>query len=368
MIMSFLLLEMIIGLVVFSIVKTNVHFAEIWTRTFGRYYTMAFSKINEVIPFSLTEFSAYVVIISCIMYLGWGFSLLGNKRVWDFIHRLMMIALITIGSVLMYNLSVGAAYHRAELPLETYSGEIKKEDFKSIATYFVEDYNSCVAQLGVDEKGEIKIPYTKEHMIKELMLEFDKLDDKYYNPYVASPKAIQTSGLMTANSIVGMYFGVLGEVNYNTYSTNAELPFYIAHELCHAKGVMREDDAQLLAFYVLATSDDPLFRYSAYWMTLDRLIDVTRYSDDKTEHDAVVGLISEDIWKNNRYVYEHWKGKTVFSDIGDKLNDWYLRTFGQKNGTSSYNDTPTGVDPSGTVIHLSKYQGIYFKLYYDKKG
>ena len=52
-------------------------------------------------------------------------------------------------------------------------------------------------------------------------------------------------------------------------------------------------------------------------------------------------------------------------DLGNAINDWYLKTFSQKKGTSSYNDTPTEIDPGGFVITLSNYQSIYFKIYYD---
>lgn len=358
----------IIILIVFLILERNVAFAEFWTRTFGRYYTMIFSNVNQTLGFSLTEVSFYIVLISCIFFLGWGFSLLGYKRKWDFIHRIIMIVLIITGSITMYNLSVGAAYYRKDMPIELYEGEIKKEDFKSIATYFVNDYNNCVQELGIDENGELKLKYSHEHMIEKLRLEFDSLDDSYFHPFVAKPKRLESSGLLTMNGIVGMYFGVLGEVNYNYYSTNAELPYYIAHELCHAKGVMREDDAQLLTLKILANSDDPLFRYSAYWVTLDRVIQLTKLTDNANDYQEVVGLICDEIWANNKYVAAHWKGKAFLADLGDKINDWYLKTFGQKSGTTSYQDTPTVIDNDNNVITLSKYQSLYFKIYYDKNA
>ena len=367
LIMSFILLLMIIFLIVMSVLKNNVQIAEAWTRGFGRQYTRMMSEFNKNFPFSITEMSFFIVLLSCVFFLGWGFSLIGNKKVWPFIHRVLMICLIVVGAVTMYNASVGMAYCREKLPLEGYKGEIKKEDFKAIATYFVEDYNKCMNELGIDEKGELKTKYTHEDIANLVRLEFNKLDNDYYSSTVAHPKELATSGLFNTTGIVGMYFGVLGEANYNSYATNAELPFYIAHELCHSIGVMREDDSQLLAFYLLVTSNDPLLRYSAYWNTIQRILDITRLTDVDTDYKEVVSLISEDIKKNDKYIYEHWKGKMFLVDLGDKINDWYLKIFGQKSGTSSYNDTPTEVDPGGNVITLSNYQSIYFKIYYDNQ-
>ena len=367
LIMTFILLLMIAFLIVMAVLKNNVQIAEAWTRGFGRNYTRAMSEFNKNFLFSVTEASFFIVLLSCVFFLGWGFSFLGNKKVWPFVHRALMVTLIVVGTITMYNASVGMAYNRAPMPIEGYEGEIKKEDFRQIATYFVEDYNKCVKDLGIDEKGEIKTKDTQEDIIAKVRLEFNKLNNDYFSSTVAHPKELATSGLFNTVSIVGMYFGVLGEVNYNSYATKAELPFYIAHELCHSIGVMREDDAQLLSCYLLTTSDDPLLRLSGYWNTIDRIIDITRLTDNKDDYKEVNNLICDEIWTNYSYVYNHWKGKTFLSDFGDKVNDWYLKTFGQKSGTSSYDDTPTEVDPGGNVIALSNYQSIYFKIYYDKQ-
>lgn len=367
-IMSSLLLLMIIFLVIIGILKSNPAVAETWTRSFGNWYVSLFGRINEKLDFSLTEVSVIVVIISCVIFLAWGFSLLGNRQYWAFIHRLLMIALIVVGNITMYNASVGMAYNRKPIPVERYKGEIKKEEFLQIATYFVEDCNKCADEMEFDSEGEIVLPYTKNQMIEKLRIEYARLKDEYYGSYTPRAKPLGSSPLFTSVGIVGMFFGVLGEANYNTYSTNAELPFYIAHEMAHGKGVMREDDAQVLATYICLTSDDPLFRYSAYYNTIDRILNILSFTDNKDDYKNVKGLISQKVWKNFNYIYEHWKGKMFLADFGDKVNDWYLKVFGQKDGTSSYIDTDTDVDDSGKVIYLSNYQSIYFKIYYDNKA
>lgn len=368
LIMSFILLLMIAFLIVLGVLKNSVEIAEAWTRTFGRWYTKTFGEFNEKFSFSITEVSFVIVIISCVVFLAWGFSLLGNKKIWPFIHRMLMVSLIVVGTITIYNASVGMAYVRKPLPLERYKGEIKKEEFVQIATYFVEDCNDCANQLEFDDKGEIVLPYSKKDMIEKLRVEFIRLTDDYYNSYTPMAKALISSPLFTSVSIVGMYFGVLGEANYNTHSTNAELPFYIAHEMAHGKGVMREDDAQLLATYICLTSEDSLFRYSAYYNTMDRILNILTYTDNKDDYKNVKSQISEKVWTNFNYIYDHWKGEAFLSEFGDKVNDIYLKLFGQKGGTSSYTDTDTDVDDQGKVAYLSNYQSIYFKIYYDKKA
>ena len=165
LIMTTVLLIQIALLIVTSILSKNVQVSEFFTRTFVRGYVNVFGKVNEKLNFSLTEFSFIVVIVSCFIYIAWGFCLLRNKNPWGLIHRLMMVTLIIVGGVTMYNLTAGMEYNREALPVKGYQGEIKKEEFVQIATYFVEDYNKCAEEIQLDEQGEIVLPYTREHLL-----------------------------------------------------------------------------------------------------------------------------------------------------------------------------------------------------------
>ena len=364
-VMTSLLLLMIIFLIVLTVLKQNQAIAEAWTRSFGRSYTSAFGMANQDLHFSLTEVSFLVSIISCVVFLAWGFCLIGNRQIWSAIHRFLMVALVIAGTLTMYSASVGMAYTRNALPMEKYQGEVKKEELKEIATYFVEDMNACAEKLSFDENGEVIMPYSKETLLYKLRDEFSRLPKNgYYGTYVPKAKELQSSGIFTSFGIVGVYFGVLGEANYNTYSTNAELPFYITHELAHGVGVMREDDAQLVATYLCLTSDDYYLRYSCYYNTVERILELSKFSDDENAYKDVKALISDKVWTNFSYIYNHWKGKMFISELGDKINDWYLKTFGQKGGTSSYNDTDTEEDEKTHQIYLSNYQHIYVNYYY----
>ena len=368
-IMASILLTMIIILIVLNIAQNNVQFAEWWARSFARSYTEAFGRYQENLPFSFTEVSFIVSILSCFVFLSWAFCCLGLKQFWKFIHRLMMVLLVVMGTITIYSASVGVTYHRRALPLEGYKGEIKKAEFKEIATYFVNDYNACANSLEYDEHGEIILPYSKDTLIYKLRDEFQRLPkNDYFGKYVPRAKPMLSSAIYTAFGIVGVYFGPLGESHYSTFSTNAELPFYITHELAHGVGVMREDDAQLVATYLGLTSDDPFIRYSCYYNTIDSIINLCKLSGNADDYNQVMNKLSQKIWDNYSYIYHHWKGKTFIADLGDKINDLYLKMFGQKEGTTSYADNNPDVNPSGQVIALSRYQSLYFKKYYDTKN
>ena len=154
--MTFILTLMIAFLIVMSVLQKNVQIAEAWTRGFGRQYTKAMSDFNKLFPFSLTETSFIIVLFSCVFFLGWGFSFLGNKKVWPFVHRALMVTLIIVGSVTMYNASVGFAYTRASLPIEGYKGEII---IKAIPDVFVEhaSQKEQLTEFGLNPEDIIKL-------------------------------------------------------------------------------------------------------------------------------------------------------------------------------------------------------------------
>lgn len=362
------LLSVIIFLVVTLCLKNNKDIAEAWTRGFARYFLFISGIMYEFVGFSMFEFLGVGAIVSAVVLLAWAFSLFGYKQIFAGVNRLLIVAIAVVSVVATYNATVGMAYNRKTMPIEKYKGEIKKEEFKDIASYFVNDYNACIDTLGLDKDGEIKMPYSTYKLIEKLRKEYAKLDNDYFNKYTPTAKPLMFSGLFTSVSVVGIYYGPTAEANYNTYSTNIELPYYIAHEMAHGKGVMREDDAQLLTTYICINSEDPLIRMSGYYCTIDSIINITRQSDNKDDYKEVNKLFNSNVRTNWNYVYNHWKGKAFLSDLGDKVNDWYLRTFGQEGGTTSYQDTKPVVDSNtGKVIKLSNYQNIYFNKYYSNK-
>ena len=355
--------EAIIGLEIHIEMKTKSKMFSSSPVTYGAEPNTNVSPFDMAFPGSMPTVNKQAVINAIRV---WGFSLLGNKHYWKFVHCVMLVTLIVMGTVSMYDATVGMEYVRRPLEIERYKGEIKKEDFKKIATYFVEDYNKIALHYGVDEQGELKSPYNRATIIDLLRDEYKRLNDNpYFSKYTPKAKALGSSGLFTSVGIVGMYFGVLGEANYNTYSTNAEFPFYVAHEMAHGKGVMREHDAQAVATYICLTSENEILRYSAYYNTIESILDILHLSDNKNDYKEVKALINDTVWKNLDYIYNHWKGKMFLYDLGNQINDWYLKTFRQKEGTNSYNDDEPDVDDKGDVIALSNYQSIYFDTYYN---
>ena len=106
------------------------------------------------------------------------------------------------------------------------------------------------------------------------------------------------------------------------------MPFIACHEVAHSRGFAREDEANFIAFLVCRESGDPLLEYSATRAAMRFVLAAV----GKSEPIVALGLI-ERIWELGedaplfvRAVREH----------GDSVNDAYLKTQGEKDGTASY--------------------------------
>ena len=138
------------------------------------------------------------------------------------------------------------------------------------------------------------------------------------------------------------------------------------HEILHTKGVMKEEDADFIALYMMLTSKNSYFRYSGYYFSLSSLNYLANYTGVSTDYSEVINSLDVNYKNNRNFGYEYWKKHNSFADFGNWVNDLYLKLSGEKEGTNSYNDTPTDVDKEKQeVINFSLYQKLYFRLYYE---
>ena len=356
----------LILLITLCILKNNVAFCEWWTTHIARGYLKFMGKITEWCPFSFTEVIFVIVVLSCLLYLVWAIILFKKKKILSAINRLLTITLVVIGSITTYVVSVELAYNRSTLPIGQYNEEIDQTKFKELVTYYVDDLNNIINTYGVDEDGELSLPYGYNKLFSSVRNTYHILDDNdYFNEYTAKIKPLMSSWLFSGFGISGMFFGPFGEAHYNTDNTNAELAFTIAHEMAHSKGVMREEDAQITALYICLNSEDPILRYSAYVNTLSSLLNLCRYTGNQDDYKEMYNKIDEKVWTNFTYINKHWDKKMWAYDFGEWWNNLYLKLSGQSSGTSSYSDSDTKTDDTGTVISLSRYQKVYLENYYQ---
>ena len=360
-----LLISIIFILIVLSLFQLNPNICEWLTRTISRFYQTGIGFIFKYIPFSIIELISIALIIFGIVLIIQIIKTLVKKQYKIALNKSLIMSNIILSIVTGYVATTSLAYYRLPIPIPLYNEHVEKEKFNGVVQYFLDDYNYCSSQLEYYENGEVKMPYSRQQLANNIINQYSKIKTPYLSSFTTNPKAMLTSFLYVEFQITGVYSGLTGEVNYDYYMTNGEYPFTFAHEIAHSKGVMRENDAQLLAAYICLNSSDIYLRYSAYLYTFTSLLSLTKYTGNKDDYKNMVQQMDESIIKNYDYISKYWKEHDILGDFGEFFNNLYLKLFGGES-TDSYDDTPVVVDPSTNEIKsFSRYQKLYFQRYVD---
>lgn len=363
-------LALMIGiLIVLAVLKNNVDIAEAMSRTAMRGYGNAISKVSSFIPFlSLTEIVVLGIAIACLVLLILAIIDFFKIRWFKAINKLLSIACIILTIVSLYNFSCEAAYNRKEMPLPYYENEVARDDFSKIYNYFADDLDYCVDQLEFEENGDLKGMKLSD-ITKDLKEAYKIIEgNDYFSAHFGAVKPMASSFIYRELQITGVTFSPLAEANINTMNTNVNIPLTTAHELAHTKGVMREDDANQLAFYACVNSDKPYLRYSAYvsyFYQMRSMCSSSYLTEEQLSHINPISDQYRQYAKTINYVNEFWKKHNLLGDIGEWFNNLYIKSSGVKEGTSSYQGgTDFEFDPATNKFYPSKYQQLFFEKYY----
>ena len=357
-----------VALIVMINLEKNPEICEAVTRGYARFRGMIMSKISSVVPFSLTELCFVTLGVGVLILLILTIRLLVKKRIFGAFYRLVEIVAIVLLSFDVYHISCEFAYRRDPIPLPYYENKVQREEYVNIFNYYADDLNYCISQLEFEETGEAKTSMSLDDIAKEVKEAYKIIDgNNYFSPYCGSVKPMLSSFAYVEFQITGVTYSPLMEANIVTTNTKTNIPFTVAHEIAHTKGVMREDEANQLAFYVCLNSNHPFLRYSAYidyFNQIETLATDNHMKDEELEqcHREYRSAYS----KSLSYEYKFWKKHNLMKNIGDFFNNLYIKSSGVKEGTTSYSGgTNYETDKEAKEItKASNYQKLFFEKYY----
>lgn len=344
-------------------------FCELFSRTFGRAYSTAAGSVSSLIfPVSLYETFIYCFIAFVIAMLV--------RTVWrarrrEFIRAFSTVLAVLIAAlslVCVYNLTAGFYYNRAEMPMDYRDRSISMLGAISFADGYVAELAALTEKMKFDENtGFVISPYSYAELNAKLAKEYTRLTDGYFSAFTPRVKKIASGWVMSNMHLTGVAFSPFGEANLNSFVPTRSVPVVMAHEAAHVKGVMREDDANLLAYYICLTAEDEFIRYCGFSYTLYNVLNATYVSSDPSHYQRLNALVPSEVKKERSAINEFWNRYTLLDDIADWFNDLYLK-FNGTGGTSDYSDPgATITDPPSTPIEemtvsLSRVQRMIFNL------
>ena len=368
------LVTMILLIVLFSILKSVPAIAEAWTRGFGQFYFSVVGPTVSWFPLSITEFYyitiGIIILVSIIQLIK---RFVKHKPI-EGVKKILKIANIITATLLTYTITFEFGYKREPVDLPFYSEKVENSEFKDIYNYFAEDLNYCISQLEFTEEGDLVINKSIREISELVEKSYDIIDSDYFFKTTVHAKPMMSSVIYRELQITGITFAPFGEANVNYLATSLEIPVTIAHELAHTKGVMRENEANQVAFYVCLNSDDVYLRFSAYALYFYQMSIMTSSSYmNKADREDLV-LIDSNYYLSRQYASKYWKDHDLMEKIGDWFNNLYIKSSGDPNGTASYSGgtqtdsgDPTPEDPTLLTLVPSQYQKLFFENYYRNK-
>ncbi|MBQ7363440.1 MAG: DUF3810 domain-containing protein [Clostridia bacterium] len=311
-------------------------FADFINSTVSRALRFLLSSLTGFLPFSLFELLLILLVPALVIALIFGLTRRGLGRI-----RFIAVALSVISLLLStYIFSFGIAYRAS--PISESLGlseeeEISEEELTEVFILVRDEVNKCAEGLTAPS-GASEMGYSMDELSEKISAAYLALSEDYPDVHTFSSRAkpVLASTVMSSMRITGIYSPFTGEANVNMEYPDYNLPFTVAHEFAHQRGIARENEANFIAHLVCAYSSDPYVRYSGYLSLYEYLasalysLDAELYSELSAELSAVART---DILAS-RDVSAKYKGSTL-GKINDKANDIYLKTNGTE-GVVSY--------------------------------
>ncbi len=379
---------LIVTLILLMWIRTlSTSFSDFVCRYVSRPWIFIIGHITSALPFSLFEFCVIAVIIAAVaLFVLMIKSLIRNKCA--AVLKWMCVTVICVLSVFnFYTLTVGFSYYRPAAPVPQSQTEYEPQDVTEMVRCFANDYNALALKFERDSAGNVISPYSVRELSEKLQNEYKRLDGEYFYSYTPKAKGLINSWFLTLNNISGITFVPLGEPTVNKDIPPSDIAQTMAHEMAHAKGVMREGEANFVAYYILLSSDDDYLRYCGYFSCFSALLPaVNANSSIKTDYEEIRKSLAPQILTEQRNAFKFWNDKSAqpgfagwlnrtFEKIGGFINDLFLKSNGAENGSGSYTDKVTDGSVSdtgqtnpdtGEIIYDVKYssvQKMFFAIY-----
>jgi hypothetical protein len=314
-----------------------------YSRLIYPYVLGALSFLSRAVNFSVGEvLVCLTLLIACACGVLFCLVLLrgGDRRRSWVLAWLRYGVWVAAGSLWLFLFTFGLNYQRPLL-FELLGYEQRKAqppELEALGRMMVESVNRAYAE--AHESGRQK-PDSDE-IVKLLHESYETTQELRLLPRgeFAPPKPVYSSEILTRLGISGVYFPLTAEPNFNADIPDFQLPFLIAHEMAHQRGVARESEANFVAYVVCVNSRDPFVRYSGYRNGLGVLSELTRVKPEKARE--LVRQLSAGYREDSRRAALFWaKASGTAGALSHRVNDLYLRANRVKAGAADYSNSTT---------------------------
>lgn len=331
-------------LLLYIVSELSVSAADFLNSTVCFQFRRVMAAFGDIFPFSL--FEIFVMLIPLLIALVVFLAVRSFKHGMGVRFTLNLFAVVLI-IFSEYTLSLGIAYNTT--PLGERMGlsdvEVTEERLAVVMTSLRDEVNLLSQQISYNDDGISQPDYSFSDVSEKICASYENFSEEYGfpNTFVSHAKPIIFGNVMSYFRLTGIYTFYTGEANVNSAYPMYDMTFTAAHELSHQRGILRENEANFMAYMVNSTSDDVYLRYSAA-LSMYEYIGSALYRTNKEMYYEIASGLSEfakgDIRASSAVTQRY--GDTFLADLSNFMNDLFLKS----NGTD-------GVVTYGRVVELT---------------
>lgn len=324
----------------------------LYSRAIYPYLVSTLSVLSRGFGFSVGEvLTCLMLLIGCACVVHFFLGLVrsgGARRSWVLACG-RYVVWAAAGLFWLFLFTFGFNYERPLLfeQLGYEQRKVEPQEIAELGRMLVESVNRSYAE---SHAGDRPIPDARE-IVGLLDESYDSLREFARLPRgsFAPPKPAYASEVLTRLGISGVYFPFTAEPNYNVDIPDFQLPFTIAHEMAHQRGVARESEANFVAYVVCVNSRAPFVRYSGYRNGLGVLSELYKVEPEKARE--LSRQLGAGYREDSRRAAQFWaKASGATGALSNRVNDLYLRANRVKAGVADYSNSTTLI----IAYHLRK--------------
>ena len=155
--------------------------------------------------------------------------------------------------------------------------------------------------------------------------------------YFPRAKSSVLSRALSHLNIGGFFSPWTMEAHYNGDMPGQSIPFVINHELAHAAGHMREEEANFIAYLASRDSGHVDFQYSAVYVAINYVLSDLRRAVSLERYMELLAMLPAQLARDFDAAREFWQNfQGRAADASNRANDAYLRINRQPDGVLSY--------------------------------
>ena len=336
--LSIPILGLAVLLVLYLLSLWNFEAADWISTVVGGAVRAVLGTASSFIPFSLAEFFLLLLPLWTVLLVR---ALLHMPRNGAYLRKILFRSVsVLLLAVFLFFATLGVGYRTT--PLEKRLGlpeqKITVELLRETSQILTEKVNLLAEEVTYGEDDFSQTPLSFSELTESLNAAFRNIGETapFLAQFYSKPKPLLVSEPFSYTNITGVYSFFTGEANINVNYPDYTVPFTVAHEMAHQRGISREDEANFVAFLVCAASEEAYIRYSGYLNLLEYVNNALARSDGEVFAEAWGALssrVQEEIRAFNAF-YQKYQN-TVVKDVFEAVNDAYLKGNGTQ-GTVSY--------------------------------